>query len=114
MIASVFFSSDVANPDTYPHFYADLQMYTTGHDAAGPAAVPAAVPLGEVAQKANKWQGRNITRWQNAEYDDAVHTQPQTELDPVKRAALLIKLQRPGDRQRRRHPGRRPARASPP
>ena len=27
--ASVFFSSDVANPDTYPHFYCDLQMYTT-------------------------------------------------------------------------------------
>jgi peptide/nickel transport system substrate-binding protein len=26
--ASVFFSSDVANPDTYPHFYSDLQMYT--------------------------------------------------------------------------------------
>ena len=28
--ASVFFSSDVANPDTYPHFYADLQMYNNG------------------------------------------------------------------------------------
>ena len=27
--ASVFFSSDVANPDTYPHFYCDIQMYTT-------------------------------------------------------------------------------------
>ena len=27
--ASVFFSSDVANPDTYTKFYADLQMYTT-------------------------------------------------------------------------------------
>src|SRR5207253_11100315 len=27
--ASVFFSSDVANPDTYPKFYADIQMYTT-------------------------------------------------------------------------------------
>ncbi len=27
--ASVFFSSDVANPDTYPHFYTDIQMYTT-------------------------------------------------------------------------------------
>ena len=25
--ASVFFSSDPANPDTYSHFYADLQMY---------------------------------------------------------------------------------------
>ena len=27
--ASVFFSSDVANPDTYPHFFCDIQMYTT-------------------------------------------------------------------------------------
>ena len=27
--ASVFFSSDMANPDTYTHFYCDLQMYTT-------------------------------------------------------------------------------------
>ena len=27
--ASVFFSSDVANPDTYPKFYCDIQMYTT-------------------------------------------------------------------------------------
>ncbi len=28
VVASVFFSSDPANPDTYPHFYSDLQMYT--------------------------------------------------------------------------------------
>src|SRR5438045_5759702 len=27
--ASVYFSSDVANPDTYSKFYADLQMFTT-------------------------------------------------------------------------------------
>ena len=27
--ASVFFSSDVANPDTYGKLYADMQMYTT-------------------------------------------------------------------------------------
>src|SRR5262249_46158608 len=27
--ASVFFSSDVANPDTYGKFWADIQMYTT-------------------------------------------------------------------------------------
>ena len=27
--ASVYFSSDVANPDTYTHFYTDIQMYTT-------------------------------------------------------------------------------------
>ena len=25
----MFFSSDTANPDTYPHFYCDAQMYNT-------------------------------------------------------------------------------------
>ena len=30
--ASVFSSSDAANPDTYPHFYADLQMATYRSD----------------------------------------------------------------------------------
>jgi peptide/nickel transport system substrate-binding protein len=44
-----------------------------------------------VATKANKWQGRNITRWQSPEYDDT-HKAAQVELDPVKRAALFIKM----------------------
>src|SRR5688572_6545216 len=29
VVASVFFGSDTANPDNYPHFYSDLQMFTT-------------------------------------------------------------------------------------
>src|ERR1700716_4272873 len=29
VVASVFFSSDTANPDTYSHFYCDAQMYNT-------------------------------------------------------------------------------------
>src|SRR4029079_286611 len=45
----------------------------------------------EVATKANKWQGRNITRWQNQEFDD-IHKAAQVELDPIKRTAILIKL----------------------
>ena len=45
----------------------------------------------EAATKDNKWQGRNITRWQNQEYDD-IHKAAQVELDPVKRTAMLIKL----------------------
>ena len=44
----------------------------------------------EVSSKANKWQGRNITRWVSPEYDE-IHKAAQAELDPVKRAALLIK-----------------------
>jgi peptide/nickel transport system substrate-binding protein len=88
--ASVFFSSDVANPDTYPHFYADLQMYNNGPQQPDPEVFLRQFLSGEVASKANKWQGRNITRWQSAEYDET-HKAAQTELDPVKRAALLIK-----------------------
>ena len=46
---------------------------------------------GEAATKENKWQGRNITRWRNKEYDE-IHKAAQVELDPVKRAAMFIKL----------------------
>jgi peptide/nickel transport system substrate-binding protein len=88
--ASVFFSSDVANPDTYPHFYTDLQMYTVNMTQPDPEVFLRQFLSDEVATKENKWQGRNITRWQNKEYDET-HKASQTELDPVKRAALLIK-----------------------
>ena len=43
-----------------------------------------------MATKANKWQGRNITRWSSKEYDDNFKA-GQAELDPVKRAAIFIK-----------------------
>ena len=67
--ASVFFSSDVANPDTYPHFYCDIQMYTTTMTQPDPELFMNQFTSWEVATKENKWQGRNITRWQNEEYD---------------------------------------------
>ena len=88
--ASVFFSSDVANPDTYTKFYSDLQMYNNGSQP-DPEMFLRQFCSWEAATKENKWQGRNITRWQNKEYDDT-HKAAQVELDPVKRAAMLIKL----------------------
>src|SRR6185312_597341 len=88
--ASVFFSSDVANPDTYTHFYCDLQMYTTTMTQPDPELFMNQFCSWEVATKANKWQGRNITRWQNKEYDDNFKA-AQVEVDPVKRAAMFIK-----------------------
>jgi len=88
--ASVFFSSDVANPDTYPHFYCDLQMYTTTMTQPDPELFMNQFCSWEAATKANKWQGRNITRWQSKEYDDN-YKAGQNELDPVKRAAIFIK-----------------------
>jgi peptide/nickel transport system substrate-binding protein len=89
--ASVFFSSDVSNPDTYPHFYADLQMYNNGPQQPDPALFLRQFCSWEVAAKANKWQGRNITRWQSKEYDE-IYKAAQSELDPVKRAAMMIKM----------------------
>ena len=89
--ASVFFSSDVANPDTYPHFYTDLQMYTTTMTQPDPALFMNQFCSWEAASKENKWQGRNITRWRSEEYDKAYRAS-EGELDPVKRAALFIKM----------------------
>jgi peptide/nickel transport system substrate-binding protein len=88
--ASVFFSSDVANPDTYTKFYCDLQMYTTTMTQPDPELFMKQFLTEEQATKANKWQGRNITRWSSKEYDDNFKA-GQAELDPIKRAAIFIK-----------------------
>src|SRR6266481_2632358 len=88
--ASVFFSSDVANPDTYTKFYCDLQMYTTTMTQPDPELFMKQFLSEEAASRENKWQGRNITRWQSKEYDDNFKA-GQSELDPVKRAAIFIK-----------------------
>jgi peptide/nickel transport system substrate-binding protein len=89
VLASVYFSSDPGNPDTYTKFYADLQMYTTEAGRPDPGWWMQSFLSTEVADKNNKWQGRNVTRWRNPEYDK-IWRESESELDPVKRAALLI------------------------
>jgi peptide/nickel transport system substrate-binding protein len=89
--ASVYFSSDVGNPDTYGKFYTDLQMYNTTMMQPDPAVFMLQFASWEVAAKDNKWQGRNITRWRNADFD-ALYKAAEHETDPVKRAALFIKM----------------------
>jgi peptide/nickel transport system substrate-binding protein len=89
---SVYFSSDVANPDTARKFYADIQMYTTGTPSVpDPERFMQQFVSWEIASKDNKWQGSNPTRWRNEEYDK-IFRAAQGELDPVKRAALFIKM----------------------
>jgi peptide/nickel transport system substrate-binding protein len=89
--ASVYFSSDVANPDTYSHFSTDIQMYTTTMTQPDPELFMNQFTSWEIASKDNKWQGRNITRWKSEEYDK-LYKAAESELDPVKRAALFIKM----------------------
>jgi peptide/nickel transport system substrate-binding protein len=89
--ASVFFSSDLANPDTYTKFWCDIQMYTTTMTQPDPEVFMNQFVSWEASTKENKWQGRNITRWQNAEVDK-IYREAQNELDPVKRAAMFIRI----------------------
>ena len=88
--ASVFFSADVNNADTNVRFRADLQTFTsfTGLD---PQSFMAQLVSWELPTRENKWTGRNIARWKNAEYD-RLWRKADAEMDPVKRAALFIKM----------------------
>ncbi len=88
---SVFFGSDVANPDTYQKFWTDMQMYTTTLTEPDPQTFMEQFTSWEVSQKANKWASRNIARWRSDEYDKA-HQAAQGELDSAKRAALFIRM----------------------
>jgi peptide/nickel transport system substrate-binding protein len=87
---SVFFSSDEANPDTAAHFYADLQMFTAEGDP-DPETLMRWLFSGDIATKANKWQGLNRSRWRSDEYD-RMFRESAKELDPVKRAGLFIRM----------------------
>jgi peptide/nickel transport system substrate-binding protein len=89
--SSVFFSSDTGNPDTYGKFYADMQTYNWTVNNPDPENLMQCFVSWEVASQANKWLGQNMVRWQNAEYDTLYRT-AQNELDPVKRAALFIRM----------------------
>ncbi len=90
VVASVFFSSDVANPDTYSKFYSDLEEFQIPMTQPDPALHMKRYISANVATKANKWQGQNFPRWVNKDYDKVIET-AETEIDPVKRAGLYIK-----------------------
>ncbi len=88
--ASVFFSSDVSNPDTNVRFLADLQTYTS-FTFLDPQFFMAQFVSWELPSKDNNWNGRNIARWRNAEYD-RLWRHAETEMDAVRRAALFIRM----------------------
>lgn len=89
--AGVYFSSDPGNPDTYSHFYTDIQMYNTGPGSPDPQAHMDKFTSWQIAQQANNWSGRNIMRWSSPDYDQ-LWKQAAAELDPMKRAALYIAM----------------------
>jgi peptide/nickel transport system substrate-binding protein len=91
VVGSVFFSSDPGNVDTESHFYADLQLSPKILRQPDPQAFMRAFCSWEVAQKANKWAGVNVSRFRNDEYD-RLWRAAEGEMDPTKRAAMFIRM----------------------
>src|SRR5581483_9051275 len=89
--ASAYFSSDPANPDTASRFQADLQMYALVMGTPDPEGLMRQFTSAEVSARANQWQRRNVARYRNADYD-RVFAAAEVELDPVKRAALFMRM----------------------
>lgn len=93
--AGVFFSSSPGNPDTYAHFYRDLEMFTATFASPFPSSYMARFysgnPAHDVPQKENNWSGIDTPRWQSKEYN-ALYDAVLKELDPAKNDALWIKM----------------------
>ena len=90
--AATFFGSDPANPDTYTHFYADLQLISYPWSAGpDPERLLSLFASWNIPQKHNKWQGYNVPRWRSEEYDSLFRA-AQRELDPATRAVKFIRL----------------------
>lgn len=89
--ASIFFSSDSANNDTVEHFYADLEMFTTGNRNPDPSTYMKTYMCDTIPQKLNNWSGDNYSRYCNPEYD-RLWQQATQELDAKKRREIFITM----------------------
>ena len=67
--ASVFFGGDPGSPDTFQKFFADLEMYTNIFDGTDPETYLNSWKCDREPSPANGWQGANIPRYCNADYD---------------------------------------------
>lgn len=88
---SVFFGGDAVNPDSSVRFHADMQMYSVLRTVPDPERLMDRFGSWELPNTVNKYQGRNVMRWRNDEYD-RTYRALETEMDPAKRAALFIRL----------------------
>lgn len=91
---SVFFDSAVGNEQNYNHFYTDMQMDTNGPQTPFPISFMAIWYSDggrNIAQKANRWNGLNKSRYDNPEYD-ALYDAVLEETDPERAAEMFIQM----------------------
>jgi peptide/nickel transport system substrate-binding protein len=89
--AGVFFGSDPGSNDTYLKFYVDVQMYASLFEGTDPTPHLEQRRCGREPQPATQWQGQNINRYCNEEYD-ALWAELNREPDPDRRQELVIAL----------------------
>jgi len=88
---SVFFGGDPGSPDTFQKFYADVEMYANNFDGTDPEPYLAQHTCEKAPKPSSQWQGENINRYCDPEFDKLVNELGQTgELS--KRAEFAIKL----------------------
>ena len=88
---SVFFGGDPGSPDTFQKFYADVEMYANNFDGTDPEPYLAQHTCEKAPKPSSQWQGENINRYCDPEFDKLVNELGQTgELS--KRAEIAIKL----------------------
>lgn len=89
---SVFFGGDPASPDTYPKFYADIEMFTNCFLGTDPEAyLGYTYSCADIARRENNWMTNNTTRWCNKEYD-ALIPQLASTANLDERAALVKRM----------------------
>ncbi len=85
--ASVYFGGDAGSPDTFQKFYADVEMYANNFDGTDPEPYLAQRTCEKIPGPDNQWQGENINRFCNEEYD-ALIAELGATADLAKRAEL--------------------------
>ena len=87
--ASVFFGGDAGSPDTFQKFYADVEMYANNFDGTDPENYLAEHVCDKIPRPETQWQGTNMNRYCNPEYDRLVKELSSTA--GIERRAVIAK-----------------------
>ena len=88
---SVFFGGDPGSPDTFQKFYADVEMYANTFNGTDPQSYMGNGLCDKAPTPASQWQGENISRFCDAEFD-AIHAELSATADMGKRVELAKQL----------------------
>ncbi|MBT8153688.1 peptide ABC transporter substrate-binding protein [Epibacterium ulvae] len=84
---SVFFGGDPGSPDTFQKFYADVEMYANTFAGTDPQAYFGKGVCEQAPSPANQWQGENISRFCDEEFD-ALHLELTKTIEFEKRVEI--------------------------